>query len=103
MQSFQLTSLILHQPWVIVVLFLSLVLIRTIFNIIYNLYFHPLSSYPGPGFAAASYVPQFFARGRGDIRYVKTLHDKYGSVVRIAPNELSFTNPQAWRGQYYST
>lgn len=28
---------------------------------------------------------------------VKSIHDQYGEVVRVAPNELSFTNPAAWR------
>lgn len=28
---------------------------------------------------------------------VKKIHDQYGDVVRVAPNELSFTNPAAWR------
>lgn len=25
------------------------------------------------------------------------LHEKYGDVVRIAPNELAFSHPQAWK------
>lgn len=28
---------------------------------------------------------------------VKSIHDQYGEVVRVGPNELSFTNPAAWR------
>jgi cytochrome P450 len=31
---------------------------------------------------------------------VKELHDKYGSVVRINPGELSFIDPAAWRDIY---
>lgn len=31
---------------------------------------------------------------------VKLLHDKYGPVVRIAPNELSFIESQAWKDIY---
>lgn len=27
----------------------------------------------------------------------QNLHAKYGDVVRIAPNEVTFTNPEAWK------
>jgi cytochrome P450 len=33
-------------------------------------------------------------------RDVQAIHRKYGSVVRIAPNELSFSDPQAWEDIY---
>ncbi|KAK7752967.1 hypothetical protein SLS62_005126 [Diatrype stigma] len=37
----------------------------------------------------------------GDLPYVvKKLHDVYGPVVRIAPYELSFIDPQAWKDIY---
>ncbi len=31
---------------------------------------------------------------------IKQLHDKYGEIVRVAPNELSYTNPDAWQEVY---
>ena len=31
---------------------------------------------------------------------IKDLHDIYGPVVRIAPNELSFISPKAWNDIY---
>lgn len=31
---------------------------------------------------------------------VKRLHDEYGPVVRITPDELAFTDPQAWQDIY---
>lgn len=31
---------------------------------------------------------------------IKDLHDIYGPVVRIAPNELSFISPEAWNDIY---
>jgi cytochrome P450 len=31
---------------------------------------------------------------------VKALHDKYGPIVRLASDELSFTDPQAWQDIY---
>ncbi|TGJ85791.1 hypothetical protein E0Z10_g3011 [Xylaria hypoxylon] len=32
--------------------------------------------------------------------HVSALHERYGTVVRIAPNELAFSSPQAWRDIY---
>jgi len=31
---------------------------------------------------------------------VRVLHEKYGSVVRVAPKELSFSSTQSWQGIY---
>ncbi|KAJ5600985.1 cytochrome P450 monooxygenase [Penicillium hetheringtonii] len=33
-------------------------------------------------------------------RYVRTLHERYGDVVRIAPDELSYSDEQAWKDIY---
>ncbi|KAL7943651.1 cytochrome P450 [Trichoderma barbatum] len=63
---------------------------------IYNLYFHPLSKFPGPKLAAVSRLPysHLLINGEGH-RTVLDLHNKYGPVVRIAPNFLSFSQPGA--------
>jgi len=38
---------------------------------------------------------------RGDwVQHTSKLHQKYGPVVRIAPNSLSFTQPEAWKDLY---
>jgi len=38
---------------------------------------------------------------RGDIhRRLQEFHDTYGPIVRLAPNEISFTDPEAWRDIY---
>lgn len=38
---------------------------------------------------------------RGELPFhVTNLHTKYGPVVRIAPNELAFCDPQAWKDIY---
>lgn len=39
------------------------------------------------------------ARGR-IIKDLATLHDKYGDVVRVSPNALSFIHPNAWQDIY---
>ena len=34
------------------------------------------------------------------VQRTKELHDSYGDIVRLAPDELSFTNAQAWQDIY---
>jgi cytochrome P450 len=69
--------------------------------VVYNLFFHPLRSYPGPKLWAVTRLPWYWTNlhGRliGDIR---ALHEKYGPVVRIAPDELSYTSSSAWKKIY---
>ncbi|KAL2062039.1 hypothetical protein VTL71DRAFT_6305 [Oculimacula yallundae] len=68
---------------------------------IYNVYFHPLANYPGPKWCAISRGPFLWALINGEqTRNVAKLHRIYGDVVRIAPNELSYTNPTAWKDVY---
>lgn len=75
----------------------GLVVVYVVARAIYNLYFHPLAKFPGPKRAAIS--PIFFARTTLDgrsIEIIQKLHEKYGDVVRWAPDELSFNSAQAW-------
>ena len=66
---------------------------------IYNIYFHPLSKFPGPKLYAASPIPISWHMLAGDIGFkVKDLNEKYGEVVRIAPDELAFITAAAVRG-----
>lgn len=38
---------------------------------------------------------------RGQLHmHMKEFHDRYGSIVRIAPDELSFNDPKAWKDIY---
>ena len=68
---------------------------------VYNVFFHPLAKYPGPRLRAASNIPYLAALWTGfHHREMHELHARYGPVVRIAPNNLSFINPQAWKDIY---
>jgi len=64
----------------------------------YNLFFHPLRIYPGPKLWAATQLPYTLMFNSGKAPHtISSLHDKYGDIVRVAPNKLSYTDPDAWR------
>lgn len=65
---------------------------------IYYLTIHPLHRYPGPKLWAVTRLPLSYRQYRGDW-HVKLLelHNKYGDVVRTAPNQISFVRPEAWK------
>lgn len=68
---------------------------------LYNVYLHPLRSYPGPFIARASFLPYQRNLLRGRIHlWIQDLHKKYGPVVRLSPNELSFIEPEVWKDVY---
>jgi cytochrome P450 len=68
---------------------------------IYRVYFHPLAGFPGPRLGAFTRLPRNVAVWRGRLhKYVQALHEQYGDVVRVGPDELSFLHPDAWRDIY---
>lgn len=68
---------------------------------LYNMFFHPLRKFPGPITAAASNIPFNVTGLKGDgVFWVVELHRRYGDVVRIAPNELSFSGNGAYKDIY---
>lgn len=72
-----------------------------LYRISYNLFFHPLRRYPGPKLAAITQFQVLYYRSTGKaISWNHQLHQKYGPIVRVAPNELSFIQPEGWRDIY---
>ncbi|KXH26907.1 RadP cytochrome P450 epoxidase [Colletotrichum simmondsii] len=65
---------------------------------IYNVYFHPLRHYPGPLLWHFSPVPKniYLLTGRYAAK-AREIHETYSGAVRVAPNELSYIQPQAWK------
>ncbi|KAG8168201.1 hypothetical protein KVR01_003890 [Diaporthe batatas] len=65
------------------------------------LFFHPLAKYPGPRLAAVTQLWQLCISFTGRQCFIMTdLHRKYGDVVRVGPNSLSFATPQSYRDIY---
>lgn len=64
---------------------------------LYRITFHPLVRFPGPKLRAISHLPHAFSGAWGRQPYdVRELHRKYGPVVRICPNQLSFITSSSW-------
>ncbi|KAF5966130.1 hypothetical protein FBULB1_11832 [Fusarium bulbicola] len=64
--------------------------------IVYYRYLHPLAKYPGPPLASVTNLWKTYHLW--NLRLPHTLvhlHEQYGDVVRVGPNDLSFRNPDA--------
>ena len=76
-------------------------LLHTLGRGLYNVFFHPARHFPGPRLWAAFHVFKDMTCAKGDIDLVLCeLHAKYGPVVRISPDELSFRDERAWKDIY---
>ncbi|KAE8147707.1 cytochrome P450 [Aspergillus avenaceus] len=70
-------------------------------HVIYSCYFHPLARYPGPFLARFTNLWRLFIFLGGKHHLVEQeLHEKYGHVVRVAPNWLSFSGLKDFEAIY---
>jgi hypothetical protein len=83
---------------------LALLVISTypLVAVVYNLCFHPLAGrFPGPKIWAASRLPFVYALLTGTlVQRQREIHEKYGEIVRLAPDEVSFSNEKSWDDIY---
>lgn len=80
---------------------LALLATTLLLRILYRLLFHPLKSFPGPWTHKVTDLPSAWKLSNGEQHsHYHRLAQKYGSVVRVAPNELLFTGPDAWEDIY---
>ncbi|KAF7586626.1 hypothetical protein BBP40_008548 [Aspergillus hancockii] len=80
---------------------LGILLTFVIFRAFYNVFLHPLARYPGSILWSSTAIPYNVALINGTIHVcTANLHQRYGPVVRISPNELSYISPQAWTDIY---
>jgi cytochrome P450 len=69
--------------------------------VVYRLFFHPLAKYPGPFWARITQWPEGISAWRLRRHLdLQQLHERYGDVVRISPNSLSFRTREAWDNIY---
>ncbi|KAF5355464.1 hypothetical protein D9758_006320 [Tetrapyrgos nigripes] len=69
----------------------------------YRLFVHPLSRFPGPKLAALTeYYGGYYdlIEDGGLLFQIERLHVKYGPIVRVGPNTLHFSDPQAFADIY---
>lgn len=66
-----------------------------------NKFYNGLQKYPGPAFAAYTNWWRFFENFSRRTEYTFiALHRKYGDIVRVGPNVLSFADPKAIKEIY---
>lgn len=98
--SKSLTAAVLTHPVVLAALshwYLALPIFLVI-RALYRRYASPLRRFPGPVLASFSRLWKVRSTASGQTQYdfIK-LHEKYGPIVRIAPNEVSVASPEAAR------
>ncbi|KAF3395038.1 Isotrichodermin C-15 hydroxylase [Talaromyces pinophilus] len=82
----------------VLIVAISTTIFYPISTAIYNVYFHPLSRFPGPTSHAISRIPYFYRTINGTLPFdMLDFHKRYGNIVRIAPDELAFSHPDAWK------
>ncbi|KAJ9610357.1 hypothetical protein H2200_005134 [Cladophialophora chaetospira] len=80
--------------WSLVYRLLVLCLLWLAVKVLYRLFFHPLRNIPGPLLARASVQWLIFHDLAGTrATSLHDAHEKYGPIIRIAPDELSFSDP----------
>ena len=68
---------------------------------LYCLFFHPLRNVPGPFLAKVSQLWRNYRYFRGTWHDdAIDIHEKYGRLVRIAPNEVSFVDEHGLKALY---
>ena len=85
-----------HNPSLTILLCISLGLVPVVVQTLYKAYVTPLRDIQGPWLAKFTRLWLFKAvcsREYGKINI--GLHQKYGPIVRVAPNEYSIDDPEA--------
>lgn len=79
------------------------VILYVVLTCFYNYFLHPLRRFKGPPLARVSKLWSRIGNFHGRKSHrIHEAHLKYGSVVRVGPNEISFADPVAVREIYTS-
>ncbi|KAH9930542.1 cytochrome P450 [Epithele typhae] len=68
-------------------------------TVFYRLFLHPLARFPGPKLAAATwwYMTYYEVfKGGAFVDHLWVVHERYGPVVRVGPNQPHFNSPEAY-------
>lgn len=90
----------------IILLLTSLSIAYLLAEAIYNLYFHPLASFPGPRITAVTKIYGMYYdmikddHGGRWSRKIFELHEQYGPIVRISPNEVHILDSSFYHSLY---
>ncbi|KAH8669055.1 cytochrome P450 [Xylariales sp. PMI_506] len=60
--------------------------------ILYRRYLHPLAGIPGPAIPSMTRLYYWWYNAHS-FKFIEACHDRYGPVVRIAPNEVHLSDP----------
>ena len=79
----------------------ALLLVTLFTRAVYRIWFHPLAHIPGPFVAKFTHMWQTVKSFQGTWYYdIVAVHEKYGAVVRISPDEISFVDGDALKRLY---
>ena len=97
-----LRSVVLNQSFSGLLLFgVAVTFFTTLSVTIYRIWFHPLSHVPGPFVAKFTHWWQNYSYFSGNwFDDILKVHEKYGPVVRISPDEISFVDGNALKRLY---
>lgn len=75
--------------------------LQILYTILYNVYLHPLRRIPGPQLWIAFPILQQISSLKGNREFkIRGFHEKYGNIVRWAPDHVTFSDAQAWKDIY---
>ncbi|KAH8647763.1 cytochrome P450 [Xylariales sp. PMI_506] len=78
--------------WKLIVAICAIAALTYVFGlVVYRLYFSPLASFPGPFMAKVTHWYEFYHNFWRTGKYYETIrdmHEKYGPVVRVTPEEI---------------
>lgn len=90
--------LLFGSPSSLLFVFATLLVAYFVGHAVYAITFHPLAKFPGPVFAAISGIPWWKAALAGNqVSWMLELHQRYGDVVRLGPNSISYADARAWK------
>ncbi|OJI96369.1 hypothetical protein ASPVEDRAFT_78143 [Aspergillus versicolor CBS 583.65] len=82
---------------------LVMVVLRSAWVVVYRLFFHPLAKIPGPTLASATFLYSTWYNlvGARFYLHIERLHEKYGPIIRITPNEIHLSDPENCEKIYF--